>query len=46
MADDRCCYDVLLVLKVLNAVDMEFDKSSMCAIIVGTKLVIVGNQKS
>ena len=44
--DDRCGYDVLLVLKVSTSVDLGFDKVSMCAIIIGSKLVIVVARKS
>ena len=36
-------YDVLLVLKVSTSVDVGFDKVSMCPIIIGTKLVIMGS---
>lgn len=32
-----------IVLRLLNSVDVAFNKSSMCEIIIWTKLVIVGN---
>ena len=41
--DNQCDYDVMLVLRVLTSVDVEFDKLRMYTIIIVTKLVIEGS---
>lgn len=45
MVDDRCGYDIFLVLRLLTLVDVAFNKQCMCAIIIWIKLVIVGSYK-